>query len=61
MGNTGWILRHEFMLYVFDAALMLCVVGLFLVMHPGKLFLEEEKRTDSGIGFVTMGTRNEEV
>jgi len=25
MGNDGWILRHEIMLYVFDALLMLSV------------------------------------
>jgi hypothetical protein len=58
MGNDGWILRHEFMLYIFDALLMLSVVVLFLLSHPGTLFADrEDKGAESGIGFVTMSTR----
>ncbi|KAI9730418.1 MAG: hypothetical protein M1834_005928 [Cirrosporium novae-zelandiae] len=54
MGNSGWILEHEFMLYVFDTTLMLVVVVVFLVQHPGKLFLDA-KRTASEINLSTMG------
>lgn len=43
MGNSGWILSHEYMLYIFDTILMLSVVGIFLWQHPGKLFLDYGK------------------
>lgn len=43
MGNSGWILSHEYMLYIFDTILMLSVVGIFLWRHPGKLFLDYGK------------------
>lgn len=44
MGNDGFILQHEYMLYVFDAILMFGVVIIFLFHHPGKLFLENWTR-----------------
>lgn len=38
MGNDGWILQHEIMLYMFDALLMLSVALLVYIKHPGSLF-----------------------
>jgi hypothetical protein len=50
VGNSGWILSHEYMLYIFDAILMLSVVVVFLWRHPGKLFLDCGKRLDRSSG-----------
>ena len=36
-GNDGVVLGHEFFLYVFDALLMLGVVGVFNVIHPSEI------------------------
>jgi hypothetical protein len=36
-GNNGYLLRHEGFLYGFDAALMLCVMVIFNVVHPGEI------------------------
>lgn len=37
MGNNGYLLRHEYYLYVFDATLMFLEMVLFVVHHPSKL------------------------
>lgn len=50
MGNSGWILSHEYMLYIFDTILMLSVVVIFLWQQPGKLFLDWNKRSDQSSG-----------
>jgi hypothetical protein len=50
IGNSGWILSHEYMLYTFDAILMLSVVVIFLWRHPGKLFLDRGKRLNQSSG-----------
>jgi hypothetical protein len=36
MGNNGFLLRHEYFLYIFDAALMFMVMIIFIVAHPTK-------------------------
>jgi hypothetical protein len=36
-GNNGYLLRHEYFLYIFDAVLMLAVMGVFLVSHPAEI------------------------
>ncbi|KAH0158140.1 RTA1 protein, partial [Aureobasidium melanogenum] len=36
-GNDGYIITHEWMLYIFDAVFMLSVTVSFLVLHPSKL------------------------
>lgn len=36
-GNAGYIQRHEVFLYVFDGALMLSVMVIFNVIHPGNI------------------------
>jgi len=38
-GNDGFIQRHEVFLYVFDGVLMLGVMTIFNVIHPGKIIL----------------------
>ena len=50
MGNSGFILSHEYLLYTFDTLLMLSVVAIFLWRHPGKLFLDNGKRMDRSSG-----------
>ncbi|EHK48433.1 hypothetical protein TRIATDRAFT_178509, partial [Trichoderma atroviride IMI 206040] len=37
MGNNGFLLRHEYFIYIFDAALMFLVMVLFLCVHPSQL------------------------
>lgn len=46
MGNSGFILSHEYMLYIFDTILMLSVVGLFLWQHPGNMFAQARKQSE---------------
>ncbi|CAD0108434.1 unnamed protein product, partial [Aureobasidium uvarum] len=36
-GNDGFVVSHESMLYIFDACMMLAVVVLPLVIHPGQI------------------------
>ena len=36
-GNDGFIQRHEAFLYVFDGVLMLSVMIIFNIIHPGKI------------------------
>src|SRR4051794_29576933 len=36
-GNNGTIMTHEIFLYIFDAILMLGVMVLFNVVHPGSI------------------------
>lgn len=36
MGYDGYLLRHEWTLYVFDAVLMLLVMVVFLLRYPGR-------------------------
>lgn len=45
-GFYGFVSQHEFMLYIFDASLMLLVMVLFAVLHPGRLLqqLDIEQR-----------------
>jgi hypothetical protein len=53
MGNDGWILQHEVILYIFDALLMIIVVAIFLWWHPGTLFLRVRKE---GLSQMDSGT-----
>ena len=36
-GNSGYLLSHEFFLYVFDAVLMLVVMVILNVWHPSEI------------------------
>jgi hypothetical protein len=49
MGNSGWILQHEFMLYLLDTLLMFIVAVMFLLWHPARLFINSQRK--SGVEF----------
>lgn len=36
MGSSGFLLQHEYMLYIFDTLLMLVVVSIFIWKHPAR-------------------------
>lgn len=37
-GTTGFVLSHEYFLYIFDSVLMLCVLVLFNLVHPSEVY-----------------------
>ena len=37
-GTTGFVLGHEYFLYIFDSLLMLCVMVLFNLVHPSEVY-----------------------
>lgn len=37
-GTTGFVLSHEYFLYIFDSLLMLCVMVLFNFIHPSEVY-----------------------
>lgn len=41
MGSDGILLKHEYFLYVFDAALMFVTMVLFNVCHPSRIINKE--------------------
>jgi hypothetical protein len=43
-GNNGYLLRHEYFLYIFDAVLMLIVMSLFNWSHPAEVTDLYQKR-----------------
>ena len=47
MGNNGFLLKHEYFLYIFDATLMFLVMVLFLVIHPSEL-TSRNRRDEEG-------------
>ena len=47
-GFNGFIMKHEFMLYTFDATFMTIVVYLYAVVHPGRL-VKQVKKYETGI------------
>ncbi|ORY11055.1 RTA1 like protein-domain-containing protein [Clohesyomyces aquaticus] len=65
MGNHGFLLRHEYFLYIFDAVLMFVVMVLFNVVHPSEVSASYRQRVaaegDRGFdGDVELqGTRRE--
>lgn len=42
MGNNGYLLRHEWTMYVFDVVLMVGVMGIFYVRYPSSLKVNKE-------------------
>jgi hypothetical protein len=54
-GNSGYLLRHEVFLYVFDALLMLGVLVLFNWIHPSEVTEAYAKRNIAGEGEVFEG------
>lgn len=51
-GNAGYLLSHEYYMYIFDALLMIGVLVLFCWIHPGEIrgYLEREKRNSGTSG-----------
>lgn len=50
MGNDGFLLSREVFLYIFDAGLMLGVMGLFAWCFPGRFVTSERERAERGEG-----------
>lgn len=46
MGQTGYVMEHEVFLYVFDAAMMFCVMVFFNIYHPSLLAKSQERRAE---------------
>lgn len=46
-GNAGFIMRHEVFLYLFDSVLMLGVMVLMNVVHPGELLGRRKKESST--------------
>lgn len=57
-GNNGYLLRKEVFLYVFDSALMLGVMVIMNVIHPGDIAIMLKKKNE-GHGDVEMTTPTE--
>ncbi|KAK9323815.1 RTA1 like protein-domain-containing protein [Lipomyces orientalis] len=54
-GNAGFLLRHEYFLYIFDALLMWSTTLLFLVAYPGevaRLLVEKVREEETATGGV---------
>jgi hypothetical protein len=57
MGNSGYIMRHEAFVYVFDALLMWSVMVIFLVIFPTQLLgqgkKDEMEKLEGGMGVIS--------
>lgn len=62
-GNDGYILGHEWFLYVFDAVLMLGVMGIFNVVHPSeiKALLRGGKVSRGGLKLYEVHSKHQEL
>ncbi|KAH7114408.1 RTA1 like protein-domain-containing protein [Dendryphion nanum] len=49
-GNAGYLLRQEVFLYVFDAVLMLGVMVIMNVVHPGDIAIMLKEKREGGAG-----------
>lgn len=45
-GNSGYIMKHEAFLYIFDALLMFCLMAVFNVIHPSKVVSHKQSEWD---------------
>lgn len=48
-GNAGYIMRHEFLLYIFDALLMAVTGIVLVVIYPGVFLGRKRSDRDSGV------------
>ncbi|KUJ11459.1 RTA1-domain-containing protein [Mollisia scopiformis] len=56
-GNNGYLLRHEYYLYISDAVLMLGVMVLFNVIHPSEVHaLLRGGKVSKGFRMITLNT-----
>ncbi|KAI9691296.1 MAG: hypothetical protein M1820_009794 [Bogoriella megaspora] len=58
MGNSGYLMKHEAFLYVFDSTLMFLVTAFFLWVHPSEVLVKEGK---TGYRMERFETRGESV
>ena len=49
-GDDGWLISHEWVLYVFDAALMVGVMAVVAVVHPSEVNAWLRKGAGEGSG-----------
>lgn len=42
-GDGGYVISHEFFIYLFDAAIMWAVMMIFLFIHPGRLIRDARR------------------
>lgn len=55
-GTTGFVLSHEYFLYIFDAVPMLCVMVLFNLVHPSEVYaLLRGGKMSQGLKLYTVG------
>ncbi|KAF2471990.1 RTA1-domain-containing protein [Lindgomyces ingoldianus] len=59
-GNTGYLLKHEVFLYIFDAVLMFAVLAVMNVVHPGAISRLLKRKNDRGslVELVVPDTRD---
>ena len=46
-GNNGFIISHEYMLYIFDACFILAVVVIYALIHPGRFLVAQRDSAGS--------------
>ena len=56
-GGGGYVISHEWFIYVFDAALMALVMVIFLVIYPGRLVRDVRLMKDNHEGHVLLMNR----
>ncbi|KAJ5355085.1 uncharacterized protein N7496_012297 [Penicillium cataractarum] len=45
-GSTGFLQSHEYLAYIFDACLMMFVMGVFVIFHPSQIFAGYQVKSD---------------
>jgi hypothetical protein len=45
-GDGGFVISHEIFIYLFDAAFMLIVMLIYLVIHPGRLIRDARQNKE---------------
>ena len=60
-GNNGYLLRHEYFLYIFDAVLMLVVMVLFNFIHPSEVTDIYKRRGGAAADYFLDETREGRV
>lgn len=61
-GNNGYLLRHEYFLYVFDGTLMFGVACLFNFVHPAKITdLYQQRMMEERVGYALQENNHSQV
>jgi uncharacterized membrane protein len=56
-GNNGFIMRREYLLYIFDACLMSLTGIVLIIVYPG-CFIAQGRKRDSGLQLVATEERS---